>query len=257
MARRGVPEINAGSMADIAFLLLVFFLMVTTIESEEGIFRILPPPIEDDTEEVDVRDRDVFVVKVNMNNQLLVENEYIQLNDLKEQAKTFMISNGVFSDLPQDPNMPIKSWIRRDSINNEIETTKAIIAGFDDETDEATRDAAEAKLSKWQIKKKVYEEFGRYKPFPGQAIISMQNDNGTNYETYIGVQSELTAAVGELRDELSIEKFGRSYTELEKEYDRQKNDEDVNDELKDKVLMIREVYPLKIVEAEPANVEKY
>ena len=50
MARRELQEINAGSMADIAFLLLVFWLVTTTIDSDEGVKRQLPPPVPDDLE---------------------------------------------------------------------------------------------------------------------------------------------------------------------------------------------------------------
>ena len=263
MARRGIPEVNAGSMADIAFLLLVFFLMVTTIESEEGIYRVLPPPIDpEEIIDVKVKERDVFVVLVNMNNQLLVENEFIELNQLRGKAKEFIISNGVFGDLPQDPNLPIKSFIRKDSIQDKI----AEFAGMLDEApseEEANEDElkfrkeVESKLTQWEIKLKVFEDFGRYKPMPAQSIISMQNDNGTNYDTYIQVQQELTAAVNELRDELALEKFGISYIQLEREFDRKKNDESLGDDLKEQVMMIREVYPMRIVEAEPKNVERY
>ena len=86
MARRELQEINAGSMADIAFLLLVFFLMVTTIQTEKGIFRQLPPPIPPDFEIPEVRERDVFVVLVNSKNQLLVEGRPMDLGRLKDAA---------------------------------------------------------------------------------------------------------------------------------------------------------------------------
>lgn len=260
MARREVPTINAGSMADIAFLLLVFFLMVTTIESEVGIPTVLPPPIEEE-DPVEVKDRDIFVVKVNMNNALLCENDYIEIDELRARTREFMISNGVFEDLPQDPNLPIKEWIQMSQIDQNIALAKAALDEVDpDATDDDTkklRSEREKKVEKWEIKKKVYEEFGRYKPMAGSSIISMQNDNGTNYDTYIQVQSELFAAIGELRDELAIKYFGQTYSKLEKDFERAKNDESVSDELKEKVLMIREVYPKRIVEAEPKNVEKY
>ncbi|MGB1671493.1 MAG: ExbD/TolR family protein, partial [Flavobacteriales bacterium] len=59
MARREVPEINAGSMADIAFLLLIFWLVTTTIDSDEGVKRQLPPPVPPDMEQQEVKDGDV------------------------------------------------------------------------------------------------------------------------------------------------------------------------------------------------------
>ena len=77
MARREVPEINAGSMADIAFLLLIFWLVTTTIDSDEGVKRQLPPPVPPDMEEQDVKDGDVYNVRTNFRDELLVEKEVL------------------------------------------------------------------------------------------------------------------------------------------------------------------------------------
>ena len=60
MAKRSAPEVNAGSMADIAFLLLIFFLVTTTIETDSGINRKLPPLEELEQEDVIIRERNIF-----------------------------------------------------------------------------------------------------------------------------------------------------------------------------------------------------
>ena len=60
MARKS-PEVNAGSMADIAFLLLIFFLVTTTIETDSGISRLLPP-IEENEEDVIIKQKNIFTV---------------------------------------------------------------------------------------------------------------------------------------------------------------------------------------------------
>jgi len=94
MARRGAPpEVNAGSMADIAFLLLIFFLVTTTIETDKGLNRKLPP-ILDNTPPVENHERNTFMVMVNRNNQLLVNNELMELKDLKTAAVEFLDNNG-------------------------------------------------------------------------------------------------------------------------------------------------------------------
>ena len=102
MAKRDIPEINAGSMADIAFLLLIFFLVTTTMDSETGLVRKLPPMPEDDIQEPEqkVKKRNIFEVLVNANDQLLVEGEFIEITELREKAKKFIKSD------PNDPNMP-------------------------------------------------------------------------------------------------------------------------------------------------------
>src|SRR5690554_7516810 len=96
MARRSTPEVNAGSMADIAFLLLIFFLVTTTIEKDSGIARQLPP-IEDIIDPPKIRERNLFIVNVNRNDQLMVNDELMQLKDLRENAIDFLDNGGAKS----------------------------------------------------------------------------------------------------------------------------------------------------------------
>ncbi|MFH1320633.1 MAG: biopolymer transporter ExbD [Bacteroidota bacterium] len=89
--RRQLQEINAGSMADIAFLLLIFFLVTTTMDVDSGIMRKLPPPIPKDAEKPPPKKkRNVFEVLVNMNDQLLVEGEIGNVKTLRAKAKEFI-----------------------------------------------------------------------------------------------------------------------------------------------------------------------
>lgn len=91
MAKRAAPEINAGSMADIAFLLLIFFLVTTTMGTDTGLARLLPAPVPPQTEAPPpIKDRNVFVILLNSNNQLLVENQYMEVKDLKRATKEFI-----------------------------------------------------------------------------------------------------------------------------------------------------------------------
>lgn len=93
MARRDVPEVNAGSMADIAFLLLIFFLVTTTIEKDSGIARTLPPK-EENEDEVNIRKRNLFIVNVNKNDDILVNEEPMRLEDLRAAAIEFIDNGG-------------------------------------------------------------------------------------------------------------------------------------------------------------------
>jgi len=94
MARRATPEVNAGSMADIAFLLLIFFLVTTTIEKDKGIARQLPP-IEPPTEKPPlIKEKNLFIVNVNRKDQLLVEENLMDLKNLRAAAIEFLDNGG-------------------------------------------------------------------------------------------------------------------------------------------------------------------
>lgn len=95
MAKRSAPEINAGSMADIAFLLLIFFLVTTTIDKDKGLVRQLPPPLDENIVPPIIKQKNLFVVLVNGNNDLLVEDEPMELKDLRQAAIDFLDNGGI------------------------------------------------------------------------------------------------------------------------------------------------------------------
>lgn len=186
------PEINASSMADIAFLLLVFFLVTTTMDTDLGLSRLLPPPLpEDMPKPPEIKQRNIFEVLVNSNDQLLVEGDIMQVAELTEAAKEFIANPN------DDVKLPAKILKEVDFFGN-VEVSKQ--------------------------------------------VISLQNDNGTSYNMYIQVQNELARAYNELRNELAMEKFGKTY-----DYFLETKD-------KAKVKAIRKIYPQRISEAEPKNV---
>ena len=94
MARRELQPINAGSMADIAFLLLTFFLMATTMDVDTGLPRLLPPMPEEDQKEdnSEIKERNVFVILINKDDQLFVEKEVIDIRALKKLTKEFIMN---------------------------------------------------------------------------------------------------------------------------------------------------------------------
>ena len=91
--RRKPPEISTGSMADIAFLLLIFFLVTTTIETDSGINRKLPP-MEDQIDPPIVREKNIFTVVVNKYSQILVEEKLTDIKDLRGLAMEFLDNGG-------------------------------------------------------------------------------------------------------------------------------------------------------------------
>ena len=101
MARRSAPEVNAGSMADIAFLLLIFFLVTTTMEKDKGIARQLPPINKSEIIPPKIKKKNLFIVLVNKNNQLLVNDAPMELKDLREAAIEFLDNGGATSNSPE------------------------------------------------------------------------------------------------------------------------------------------------------------
>lgn len=122
--KREVPELNSSSTADIAFLLLVFFLMTTSMAVNKGLARRLPPPVpaEQKTEDLKVKERNVFVVLINSEDQLLVRGEYTQLADLKDKAKEFIKNAG------DDPNMPEKEPVDVEYFGTVLVTKSHVIS---------------------------------------------------------------------------------------------------------------------------------
>ncbi|MFD0861096.1 ExbD/TolR family protein [Sungkyunkwania multivorans] len=203
MARRGIPEVNAGSMADIAFLLLIFFLVTTTIETNSGINRKLPPKQEEEPEEVIIKQKNIFTVVVNKDGRLLVEEELMDIKDLRAAAVAFLDNGGGEGEK-----------------GNRCDYCKG------------ARDPESS-------------------DHPNKAIISLQNDRETKYETYIAVTNELVAAYNELRDREAMRIFNTKFTAMDAEYQAGKTSQERKDILKPKIERIQEMYPQKLSEAEP------
>lgn len=167
-------EINASSMADIAFLLLIFFLVTTTIVEDKGILVKLPPWSDEEPDIAKLKTRNVYSVLVNAQNQLLVRGEQMPISMLREKTKEFIANPKRLENLSESPK---------------------------------------------------------------KAIISLKNDRGTNYETYLEVYNELQAAYNELWETESLKRFGISYERLPIANKR----------------VVREDFPLIISEAEPTS----
>ena len=203
MARRSAPEVNAGSMADIAFLLLIFFLVTTTIETDSGINRKLPP-MDEIIDPPIIKERNIFTVVVNKNNQILVEEKPMDLRDIRKEAVAFLDNGGGLGGEACDYCQGNKD---RSSSDN-----------------------------------------------PEKAIISLKNDRETDYKVYISVQNELVAAYNELRDREFTRLYpseNMSYVEADKKYSDPRSDKTLKEKLKEKLSVIKTLYPMKLSEAEP------
>ena len=102
MAKK-VPQINASSMADISFLLLIFFLVTTSMDVNQGLARRLPAPIPPDqkVEDKDINKRNLLVVKINSANQLMVQGQLMDVKQLRERAKEFILNANSADNFPK------------------------------------------------------------------------------------------------------------------------------------------------------------
>lgn len=165
---RRTPSLNTTSTSDISFMLLIFFLVTTSIDSEKGLSRRLPPPPEDASPtELTVEKRNTLVVTVDGDNRVTCEGSVVSLQELKARVEAFVENKG------NDPALPEKR----------------------------VRDI----------------------PLLGQCavtdnhVISLEVDRRATYDAYFHTQEAIVAAYNALRDRLSRERFGHSYSECSKE----------------------------------------
>ncbi len=209
MAKK-VGDLNASSQADIAFLLLIFFLVTTSMSVDQGLYRQLPPPQEDKKENTDkINERNIFIVLINKDNQLAIEGEVADINSLTDRTIEFITNPKDKADLAE-----------------RVKASKKL--------EDATRDG---KADEVVALKKLIDQCGDVDITKG--VVSLQNDRGTTYETYIAVQNAIVAAYNITRDKFSQEQFGKVYDDLTT--DQQK--------------LVKIVIPLNISEAEPRSIK--
>lgn len=104
MAKKSIPGLNTSSTADIAFLLLCYFLMTTTMGSHTGLSRRLPPMPDEKqkTQDQKVNRRNIIIVKINSQDRLLAGTEPMDVSQLKDKIKIFL------TNPTDDPSLPEK-----------------------------------------------------------------------------------------------------------------------------------------------------
>jgi biopolymer transport protein ExbD len=159
-------EINSSSMADIAFLLLIFFLVVTKIDTEKGIPVKLPPWTEDEPITAEIGDKNAFVVLVNSRDELLVEKEPINIKQLKDKAKKFIDNKGRNPELSDSPQKAVISFKgnRGTSYEMYLAVYNELRAAYNELRDEyamktygkPVKEFTEADSTKWEDVKRQY-----------------------------------------------------------------------------------------------------
>ena len=110
--KKSMPGINSSSTADIAFMLLIFFLTTTSMDTDKGLARRLPPPPDPNVKQNDdlkVKERNVLQVRINKDNQLMVGSDYMEVSQLRDKAKEFIANPNDEAKLPEKhlKNIPL------------------------------------------------------------------------------------------------------------------------------------------------------
>ena len=184
--KRDIPQINSTSSADVAFILLLFFLLTGSLDSKSGIYRRLAPASSEAVikKNIPVEERNILAISIRDDNTVYLKDEPVSLPEIRKIAKVFIDNPDNKDFLPQKTTLDIPGL--------------------------------------------------GLLPVSQDAVINLEFSRKSNYQTYISVTSELTAAYNELRNELAIDKFGKSLMDLSEEQQ----------------AAVRKVYPLQISEKE-------
>ena len=181
--KRKVPGINASSTADISFILLIFFLVVTSMNSSTGLNVRLPEPPEDEDLQnpPKIKKRNSLIVLVNMDDDIMIT---------QGESKPYMID---IADLRQ----LVKDFISNDENRADYPEKHAEDVVFEDGGVEHVLPS------------------GRQQNITSKHVISLQTDRSTSYNTYFEVSNELYYAYDELRDDLARKEYGKPYKDLD------------------------------------------
>ncbi len=179
--KKKLPGINASSMADISFLLLTFFLLVSSMDTDSGLARRLPPPPqdEDNLQSVDVQRRNLLVVLVNSNNETMVASQ--------EGTEWYSNENEL---LGKGGKVALKEKVKEFVLN----TNNSILLP--------------------ELEEEQFDSPIGIVPVTSQHVISLQNDATTSYKTYIAVQNELVKGYNELRQVAARKYYNNDYENL-------------------------------------------
>ena len=262
MAKREIPEVNAGSMADIAFLLLIFFLVTTTMDRDKAYIRPIPKKVETDIPPPDIQKREICAIVANSANKLMVRGDEVDNpDDISELILEFYRTNEKLSSdetakAAIDPNhpgydFPFYNRFGIDEINLRIAetTTEAEKIEETPDADPVLIDYYWSKVAEWQKKKAsltLYKKAELPEISP-QAHIRVEVQIKTGYVLFAKIQSEIEEALFELRDDASERIWGFGYGRIV----TQLGNEPTDREYLAKLELLKALYPARIIEVTP------
>ena len=220
---RKVPGINASSTADISFILLIFFLVVTSMSHQTGLNSRLPEKTEDNTPPPKILQRNVLAVNVNMHSKILVKPGDMDVQEFESRSDVKV------TDVPFEK----LRWIAKDFICNQITDARGNVVAQGLETYPVMIDT----FVVWKDKDGNSHALPDNQPrnISKNHVITLTTDRASEYSVYFKVANELYGAYNELRDQLAQDAYGKSYKDLDG------NQQEV----------CQQYYKLKIYEAKP------
>lgn len=221
MRNNTTPGLSAGSMADIAFLLLIFFLVATTVDDQQGFKTVLPPISE--APPMLVEEGDVLAFNLSKENGIMHRGESIDLLEVEELISKFYRNGGVLQEQKASVDLPLRTWVSNEELQIKLRES---------ELEEIERRKLKQKLT-------TLELLGAYKELPAKAFVMFTFDSNLNYEDFIAVQETFNAVLSQLRDDLAFQKAGVAFEDLNTDLSEQRR-------LKE---AIRTLFPKRYVES--------
>jgi len=244
MADRNIPEINAGSMADIAFLLLIFWLVTTTMDKDLGLSFRLPQDVHPPSDWIPpvVKDRNVLNIILNSNDQVLIEKEKHLLSDVTSFVQDFYLSN--------DDNMPIRMRVTEAQIADTLGKLAALVMQAEQNASTKAQwyqvSRYNSHIKEWEAYKESRNLLGDFTIMSKRAVIRFQSNNGTSYKAYFSVLDQISTVLKDERNKLAEKHFNMTFDHLMKL-------KDTDPTVRNKIRAIRHQLPLKLLEPDPNN----
>ncbi len=249
MAKREIPEINAGSMADIAFLLLIFFLVTTTMDKDTAMLRQMTMKIELPPDYVPpiVASRNLMKIQANAQGQLMIRKDLATVSDIRTRVREFYEANMLDE---KDNTMPRYNWVTQQFVDSNIRAIDQYIDALGSNMDTYV-DFKLAERKEYEKRLKVIQTIGKpYREIELVAAIQIELQTRTNYELLVTILNEVKAAINDLRDEKANELFGISYRTM---VQRGTTNKEKELEYADNIQLIEILIPERIVELKPAD----